>query len=110
MNNKLSLISYILNHKNCELTDKCVEFIMNYEKILSFKMLEKYEIDGENIELTNYVLSYLNDEINDNEIYRLCLDLGVFLSNYSILKSKFNEIIGYNNCKYDIKSKILTNK
>lgn len=106
MNTKLSLINYVLKYKNDKLINDVVDFITNYEIVINSKILENYEFDGENIELSNYVLSYLNDEISDSNIYRLCLDLSVFLSNYSSLIDEYHKLFEE---KEQNKIKLLTN-
>ena len=91
MNNKLSLINYVLKYKDDKVND-IIDFIINYEKVLTYYFLEGLEIDGENKNLTNYILTYLNDDITDSNIYRLCLDLAIFISNYSKVIDRFHKI------------------
>lgn len=97
MKEKLSLISYIskkYSRKNRIIQD-VINFIFNYEDMKY--LVDNYVID-EPTDLSNYILSYLSDDITSDYVYRLCLDTAIYVNNYD----KINQ-------KDDFKSKILIN-
>ena len=97
MKEKLSLISYIskkYSRKNKIIQD-VINFIFNYEDMKY--LVDNYVID-EPTDLSNYILSYLSDDITSDYVYRLCLDTAIYVNNYD----KINQ-------KDDFKSKILIN-
>jgi len=97
MKEKLSLISYIskkYSRKNRIIQD-VINFIFNYEDMKY--LVDNYVID-EPTDLSNYILSYLSDDITNDYVYRLCLDTAIYVNNYD----KINQ-------KDDFKSKILIN-
>ena len=102
INNQLSLINYILKKydKNSYFIKDVVNFIKNYNHV-SF-MIKDFEIDVENTEMVSYILSYLNDSMTDQSIYKLCLDTAIFVSNYTKILDKYSK-------NYIPKSKILIN-
>lgn len=99
MSTKLSLISYIISKYdiNSNLTKDVINFIKNHENVLY--LIRGMEVDGENQDMVNYILSYLNDDITDNDTYSLCLDTAIFISNYSKILDNINQ-------NYTLKPKI----
>lgn len=94
MQTKLSLIKYILKKYkiNNELIKDVVNFILNYED--EKDIINGYDISDEN-ELSSYILSYLNDDIIDDYIYRICLDTATYIDNYDKMNKqniKINEL------------------
>ena len=101
MKTKLSLINYILkkyNYKD-QLIKDVINFILDYEN--KKNLVIGYNISDEN-ELSSYILAYLNDDIIDDYIYRICLDTVAYIDNY-------NKINKQNIKNNDFKSKILIN-
>ncbi len=89
MKEKLLLISYISSKYNRQnkIIQDTINFIFNYEK-MSY-LVNGYTID-EPTELSNYILSYLNDNIIDVFTYKLCLDTAIYADNYHKINQKDN--------------------
>ena len=97
IDSRLSLINYILRKydRNDKLVNDVINFIKNYQE--KKVLIHGLETDGENSEMTNYIALFLNDSMTDENIYNLCLDTIIFVSNYStILNRTSNNIIQTN--------------
>ncbi len=91
MNNRLSLINYILKkyNKDDDVIKGVIDFILDYNNKQS--LIRGLEVDGEYNDLSNYILLYLNDQMTDEDIYKLCLDSSIYVSNYSKVLERMNE-------------------
>ena len=89
MKEKLLLISYISKKysRKIKLIQDVINFIFNYEDMKY--LINNYSID-EPTDLSNYILSYLSDDITDDYVYRLCLDTAIYVNNYDKINQKDN--------------------
>ncbi len=88
MDTKLSLIHYILkryDRKN-NLINDTINFIISYN---DSSIINNFNINETN-QLSNYILSYLNDDITDDYTYRLCLAAATYVDNYDKISKKID--------------------